>query len=94
MTITTISHRLDLPNQALLFDLEALYGQLQHVKDRRDRTLQEDHSQLRMDHAPHVLALLNNTAIGLMARRGETNLPHAKRTFSYQIDKALSNVVA
>ncbi|GHO68791.1 hypothetical protein KSC_076830 [Ktedonobacter sp. SOSP1-52] len=61
---------------------------------RRDRTLQEDHSQLRMGHAPHVLALLNNTAIGLMARRGKTNLPHAQRTFSYQFDKALSKVAA
>jgi predicted transposase YbfD/YdcC len=61
---------------------------------RRDRTLQEDHSQLRMGHAPHVLALLNNTAIGLMARRGETNLAHAQRTFSYQFDKALLKVTA
>lgn len=61
---------------------------------RRDRTFQEDHSQLRMGHAPHVLALLNNTAIGLMARRGETNLPHAQRTFSYQFDKALAHMAA
>jgi hypothetical protein len=47
-----------------------------------------------MGHAPHVLALLNNTAIGLMARRGETNLPHAQRTFSYQFDKALAHMAA
>jgi len=37
MNTTTISSRLALPNQALLFNLEALYGQLQRVKDRRHR---------------------------------------------------------
>ncbi|WP_201389704.1 transposase family protein [Ktedonobacter sp. SOSP1-52] len=33
----TRSHQFSLPNQALLFDLEALYEQLQHVRDHRDR---------------------------------------------------------
>jgi hypothetical protein len=41
---------------------------------RRDATLREDHSQLRMGHAPHLLAILNNTVVGLMARQGRTNL--------------------
>jgi len=45
---------------------------------RRDRTLREDDSQLRMGHAPQVLAVLNNTAWGLFARKRETNLPHAR----------------
>lgn len=30
---------------------------------------------------PHMLAILNNTALGLFARQGETNLPHAQRVF-------------
>jgi hypothetical protein len=33
----TIFSRLALPNRALLFDLDALYVQLQRVKDRRKR---------------------------------------------------------
>ena len=37
MQDTTISERLCLPNQALLFDLDALYTQLQRVTDRRHR---------------------------------------------------------
>jgi hypothetical protein len=37
MQDTTIAERLCLPNQALLFDLNALYIQLQRVKDRRHR---------------------------------------------------------
>lgn len=57
---------------------------------RRDRTLDEDRSQLRTGHAPHLLATLNNTAIGLVARRGENNLPRAQRAFDYQFDKALA----
>ncbi len=57
---------------------------------RRDRTLDEDRSQLRMGHAPHVLAVLNNTAIGLLSSLGETHLPRAQRTFDYQFDTALA----
>jgi predicted transposase YbfD/YdcC len=61
---------------------------------RRDRSLDEDRSQLRMGHAPHLLALLNNTAIGLLAHQGENNLPRAQRTFDYQFDKALAHLAA
>ncbi len=56
---------------------------------RRDATMREDHAQLRMGQAPHVLAMLNNTAWGLLARNGATNLAHARRQCSYQLDKAL-----
>lgn len=62
------------------------------LHSRRDRTFQEDHSQLRMGHAPHLLALLNNTAIGLLIGRGQDNLPRAQRTFDYQFDKALAGL--
>ena len=37
MKTTTIFTRLALPKQAILFDLEALYKQLQGVKDQRQR---------------------------------------------------------
>ncbi len=50
--------------------------------------------QLRMGHALHVLPILNNTALGLFARRGETNLPHAQRRFVYQFDHALAWLAA
>ena len=56
---------------------------------RRDATMGEDHSPLRMGWAPHLLAVLNNTAWGLLARNGATNLAHARREFDYQFDKAL-----
>lgn len=50
--------------------------------------------QLRMGQAPHVLAILNNTALGLFARWGETYLPHAQRTFAYHFDRALARLAA
>lgn len=59
---------------------------------RRDRTMREDDSRLRMGHAPHVLAMLNNTVLGLFARRGETNLAQAQRTFAYHFDRALAQL--
>lgn len=61
---------------------------------RRDATMREDHSQLRMGHAPHLLALLNNTVIGLMARQGSANLAELRREFAYQFDQALATLVA
>jgi predicted transposase YbfD/YdcC len=38
------------------------------LHDRRDRSLQEDFSQLRLGQAPHLLAVLNNTVMGLFQR--------------------------
>ena len=61
---------------------------------RRDATMREDHSQLRLGHAPHLLAVLNNTAWGLLARNGATDLAHARRAFSYQFDKALHTLAS
>ena len=61
---------------------------------RCDRTFREDDSQLRLGHAPQILAILNNTAWGLFARQGETNLPHAQRTFAYQLDRALARLAS
>ena len=61
---------------------------------RRDRTFEEDFSQLRLGRAPHLLALLNNTVIGLFRLQGESNLPQAQRTFDYQFDHALARLLA
>lgn len=59
---------------------------------RRDATLREDHAQLRMGHAPQMLAVLNNIVLGLFARQGEINVPQARRDFAYHFDKALASL--
>jgi predicted transposase YbfD/YdcC len=61
---------------------------------RRDATMREDHAQLRMGHAPQMLAVLNNTVLGLFARQGERNVAHARREFAYHFEKALATLVA
>ena len=56
---------------------------------RRDVTFREDHGQVRMGHAPEMVALLNNVVLGLLGRQGETNIAHARRDFAYQFEKSL-----
>lgn len=60
---------------------------------RRDATMREDHAQVRMGHAPQMLAVLNNTVLGLFARLGATNVAEARRAFAYQFDRALASLV-
>lgn len=56
---------------------------------RRDVTLQEDMSQVRMGHAPQVLAALNNLVLGLFGQRGVTNVPAASRAFEFHFNAFL-----
>ncbi len=59
------------------------------VHYRRDVTLGEDRSQIRMGQAPHTLAVLNNAVLGLFARHKQCNVPAAQRRFSYHLERAL-----
>jgi predicted transposase YbfD/YdcC len=61
---------------------------------RRDVTFHEDRGQIRMGHAPEMFAVLNNIALGLFARQGETNMAHARREFAYALDASLTRLVA
>ena len=56
---------------------------------RRDVTLQEDASPLRMGQAPHILACLNNAVCGLTAHAGQTNLAAFQRSLAAAIDRLL-----
>jgi len=56
---------------------------------RRDVTLGEDRSQVRMGQAPQVLASLNNLVIGLATRHKQPNLAAWQRRVAYLFEKAL-----
>jgi predicted transposase YbfD/YdcC len=56
---------------------------------RRDVSLDEDYSQVRVGHAPRVMATLNNIVVGLAAHHGEANLPAAQRAFHYRLERTL-----
>jgi predicted transposase YbfD/YdcC len=59
------------------------------LHQRRDVSLAEDRSQVRMGKAAQVLASLNNIVVGLVAQQGEQNLAEVQRRFAYRFDKAL-----
>jgi predicted transposase YbfD/YdcC len=58
----------------------------------RDVTFDEDRQQVRAGHAPHVLAALRNTTIGLLRTLGESNIARACRRYAAQPFLALQAV--
>ncbi len=56
---------------------------------RRDVTLGEDASQVRMGQAPHILASLNNAVCGLAAKGGMSNLAALQRSLAAAFDRLL-----
>ena len=85
----------DLANAARLLELTRGHWGIENgLHYRRDATLREDHAQVRMGHAPQMLAVLNNTVLGMFARLGLTNVAEARRAFAYHFDRALASRVA
>jgi len=58
----------------------------------RDVTFDEDRSQLRRGHLPHVMAALRNAAISLLRAAGHTNIAHALRYFAARPEQAVALV--
>jgi len=56
---------------------------------RRDATLKEDHTRVKIGQAPRVMAILNNLVLGLIARSGDRFVPKARRRFSAHPECAL-----
>ncbi len=46
---------------------------------RRDVTFREDSCRLKLGNAAHMMAAINNLALGLILRNGNTNAPEARR---------------
>ena len=64
------------------------------LHDRRDVTLGEDRALVRMGQAPHTLAALNNTVVGLFARQQQPNVPSAQRAFNYRFERVLAHLTS
>lgn len=56
---------------------------------RRDVTLKEDRTRVKIGQAPRVMAILNNLVLGLIARNGDRFVPEARRRFSAHPESAL-----
>lgn len=57
---------------------------------RRDVTLNEDHSQVRVQSKPQVLAVLNNTLLALLDWLGVSNVPEQMRLYAARPHLALA----
>ena len=57
---------------------------------RRDATLGEDQTRVKMGQAPRVMAILNNLTLGLIARQGSRYVPEARRKFAAKPQLALN----
>ena len=55
----------------------------------RDRTFDEDRSQVRKCAAPHLMASLRNLAIGVMRLAGAANIAAATRFFMRHTERAM-----
>lgn len=75
--------------QQLLAQVRAEWGIETGLHGRRDGTLREDAAHLRQGQAAHVLAVLNNTVVGLALKHGYANLAQARCVLAYLIDKCL-----
>jgi predicted transposase YbfD/YdcC len=73
----------------LLRVVRAHWGIENGLHYRRDVSLDEDYSQVRVGHAPRVLATLNNVVVGLAAHHAQANLPAAQRAFHYRLERTL-----
>jgi len=60
---------------------------------RRDVTLKEDRTRVKIGQAPRVMAILNNLVLGLIARNGAQYVPEARRKFTAQPLQALALIL-
>jgi predicted transposase YbfD/YdcC len=65
------------------------WGMETGLHGRRDISFREDAMRTRTGQAPHVMATLNNLALGLLGRLGITQVAEAQRALNYHIDRAL-----
>ena len=56
---------------------------------RRDETLREDWCHLRLGHAQRMMAAVNNLVLGLLLRRGVSNVPQQRRRYAARWIEAL-----
>ncbi|GAC1649979.1 MAG: ISAs1 family transposase [Herpetosiphon sp.] len=99
VTTTTVRYGVtslppDVANAERLLVLARQHWQIETgLHYRRDVTLREDASLVRRGRAPQVVASLNNTVLGLLARQGMRNVAGAIRETTFQIERALARFV-
>lgn len=86
--LTSLTARAARPDRLLVLVRE--HWQIENgLHYRRDNTLQEDRCTLRTGHGPEAMAVINNLVLGLLLRRGVTNVPDARRDYAANLPLAL-----
>ena len=78
--VTSLSADRAGPTQ-LLAIIRSYWGIENGLHYRRDVTLGEDRCHLRLGNAAHMMAAINNLALGLILRSGHDNVPEARRAY-------------
>ena len=77
--------------QGLLRVTRGHWGIENGLHSRRDGSFEEDAMRTRTGQAPHVLATLNNLALGLLGRQEITEVAPSQRSIAYHLDRLLAN---
>jgi predicted transposase YbfD/YdcC len=87
--LTSLSAEQATPLQ-LLEMLRSYWGIENGLHYRRDVTLREDHTRFKNHSAAHVMSIINNIVLGLLAKSGYKFIPSARRYFAANLDQAWS----
>lgn len=87
--ITSLSAEQASPQQ-LLTMLRSYWGIENGLHYRRDVSLHEDQTRFTKDSAAHIMSIINNIVLGLIAKAGYQFVPSARRYFAANIDEAFN----
>jgi hypothetical protein len=86
----TSLQRTEVSPERLLHIVRAHWGIENGLHYRRDVTMHEDHSRVRLQRAPQVMAALNNFVLSLLAWLGYANIPQARRHLEAHLPKGVA----
>ena len=90
--ITNLSPEQALPDQ-LLYMVRSYWKIENRLHYPRDFTLHEDQTRFKKHSAAHIMAIINNLILGLIAKSDFPFVPSARRYFAAHPDQALSLVL-
>jgi predicted transposase YbfD/YdcC len=85
--ITSLSAEQASPSQLLQL-LRSYWGIENGLHYRRDVTLHEDQTRFTKDSAAHIMSIINNIVLALIAKTGYEFVPSARRYFAANLDEA------
>jgi len=86
----TSLRRTEVSPARLLQIVRAHWGIENRLHYRRDVTMHEDQSRVRLQRAPQVMAALNNFVLSLLVWLGYSNVPQARRHFEAHLPKRIA----